>query len=155
MEGLLTKVQLIKRNILSEANNRACAFCLIWWKMSCIFFKWCDSKAIWNNVLSWLGIEMEERNFSLANYLILIFSKLKRRFLDKILYLLWATTVWILCSNQNVIILQDGDLEILDFVDRIKALSQDWYNSFFCSNISHRWEDWKRDPAQTLTCKFL
>lgn len=155
MEGLPTKVQLIKINILPEVDNEACAFWIESVDIKMHLFKNCViSKAVLNDVFSWLGIEMEEGNCSLEDYLILIFSKWKRRFLEK-LGLLWRVTVWILWLNRNTIIFKDEDLENLEFVNRIKSLLWDWHTSFFCSNVSHCWENWKCDSDRILTCRFL
>lgn len=64
------KIQLIKRILLPEIANGACAFYHDMVEDELHLFKYCViSKAIWNNVFSWLGIEMEEGNCSLEDYL--------------------------------------------------------------------------------------
>ncbi|XP_058726970.1 uncharacterized protein LOC131598375 [Vicia villosa] len=126
LDRLPSKIQLARRGIILNEQDKMCVFCGTELEdLDHVLFSCSFSKNVWNNIGSWLQIQMVEGGagiYHLEQCIIALKGKVKK----KKICLLWLATIWIIWNARNKLCFENEPCVLEDLVANIKVVSWIW-----------------------------
>jgi hypothetical protein len=122
-----SKVNLFRRNIIQQVEDRICVLCGNHEESSTHMFLYCEfAIRVWERITSWLRLvfSLPHSCVSFVNYFAAASGNKKVR---QGLVLIWNSVIWMLWRHRNCIIFENGIRDVAKVVEDIKVSSWKWW----------------------------